>query len=957
MFAWLRSSRAAVGGVSAVGVALMATGIATPALADDDFVTFGDSTLAECVAEALGIDDASQITATALADLTELTCNEPSIGSLVGLEGAYSLESLDLYGALRQAEGTMTYEERVEATRHMLEPLTGLTGLVYLDISGGLYGGSYSPAPLATLTSLQFLWLDALPGHDLDFLSPLHDLTFLSVRDGVGISDVSALSNLTKLAYLDLNNLGALDLSPIADLHDLAYLSLVMSYAPSLPSFAGHDTITYVDLSGSHITDLGDFSGSALAYLDLTGSSVTDLTPLVGAADLTGLDATRTMVSSVSALANATELEELYLNDADVRSIAPLTNAPKLQYLDLDKNQLLDISPLSTMKSLVDWTAKNQWINLPTMTACTLAPVATPVSSLGTPIQVTGTKGFAWNGQAIAPGYGEVKFTSAVQDDGRVFSVTQRAQVDGASTPCEWPAGWLPSLTMPTEISTNQSNGPTFTGGSIPPELVWRATWTYDTPAGAGSSGYLHYWPTDVDLTGTVSVNAFVDTPGMRTYSTSAGPFTIYGGFPTDLSFAFDNPPLVGYASSIPDWDVPEGATRTCAWFANGALIPAATKCSYTPSASLAGKKLSATVTLERANYRPGVYTIPGQTVMRVFGEVNYIGRVNETSLSNWVDAGAKLAVTLNPTYFGVTPTAYTYQWTRNGVAIPGAKGKSYTTTTADAGTKVAVEITALKSGYVPSTTEAIDIYSVRKRFIAQPTPAISGLVAAGSTVKVFPGSWGPTPTSTTYQWYLNGKAVPGATKSTYKLPSTSGGKKVTVRVLAKKSGYTSASRTSASVTVLKRLTSTPVPTISGTAKVRATLTAKAGAWLPGTVAKTYQWYRNGKAIPGATHASYAVRPTDAYTSITVKITGKKSGYVAATTTSKATVPSGIKYASCAALLVDYPGGVATSSSTVDQVSGTPGGGILPSTYVSSRLYAWNAGRDDDKDGWACEPS
>ena len=78
-------------------------------------------------------------------------------------------------------------------------------------------------------------------------------------------------------------------------------------------------------------------------------------------------------------------------------------------------------------------------------------------------------------------------------------------------------------------------------------------------------------------------------------------------------------------------------------------------------------------------------------------------------------------------------------------------------------------------------------------------------------------------------------------------------------------------------------------PTISGTAKVGKKLKAKAGAWAPKGVKLTYQWYRSGKKITKATKATYTLGKADKGKRITVKVTGKKSGYTTAAKTSKAT--------------------------------------------------------------------
>ena len=81
-----------------------------------------------------------------------------------------------------------------------------------------------------------------------------------------------------------------------------------------------------------------------------------------------------------------------------------------------------------------------------------------------------------------------------------------------------------------------------------------------------------------------------------------------------------------------------------------------------------------------------------------------------------------------------------------------------------------------------------------------------------------------------------------------------------------------------------------PLPKISGTAKSLSTLTAVPGSWGPAAVSLTYQWYRSHIAIFGATSATYKVRSGDVGRTITVKVTGSKSGYTRGSRTSTGTM-------------------------------------------------------------------
>ena len=80
-----------------------------------------------------------------------------------------------------------------------------------------------------------------------------------------------------------------------------------------------------------------------------------------------------------------------------------------------------------------------------------------------------------------------------------------------------------------------------------------------------------------------------------------------------------------------------------------------------------------------------------------------------------------------------------------------------------------------------------------------------------------------------------------------------------------------------------------PAPKISGTAEVGEKLTATAGTWGPGKPALSYQWYRAGNAIAGATKAAYTVELADAGAALSVAVTGRKAPYTTTIRRSAAT--------------------------------------------------------------------
>jgi hypothetical protein len=86
---------------------------------------------------------------------------------------------------------------------------------------------------------------------------------------------------------------------------------------------------------------------------------------------------------------------------------------------------------------------------------------------------------------------------------------------------------------------------------------------------------------------------------------------------------------------------------------------------------------------------------------------------------------------------------------------------------------------------------------------LVAPVPTISGTLQVASTVTANPGTW-TTGATLQYQWYRSGTAIAGATAKTYKLVTADRAGTIKVRVTGSKTGYTTASRDSASTAAIK---------------------------------------------------------------------------------------------------------------------------------------------------------
>lgn len=168
-------------------------------------------------------------------------------------------------------------------------------------------------------------------------------------------------------------------------------------------------------------------------------------------------------------------------------------------------------------------------------------------------------------------------------------------------------------------------------------------------------------------------------------------------------------------------------------------------------------------------------------------------------------------------------------------------------------------------------------------RDVVAGVPTISGSAVVGETLTAQPGTWGPNPVELSYQWSADGAAISSATATTLALTEAERGKKITVTVTGTRPGYTTATATSAAVgpvsaAPLRDLT-VGTPTISGTPRVGATLTAAPGAWGPAPVDFTYQWQVDGADVAGATGSTFVPDAAALDKSVSVTVHGTKAGY------------------------------------------------------------------------------
>ncbi len=140
----------------------------------------------------------------------------------------------------------------------------------------------------------------------------------------------------------------------------------------------------------------------------------------------------------------------------------------------------------------------------------------------------------------------------------------------------------------------------------------------------------------------------------------------------------------------------------------------------------------------------------------------------------------------------------FRYQWLRNGVAIGGATGSTYTLGDADVGTQISVAVSYTDGqGTSESVTSVPTAPVLNVNDAPTGVPLITGTVTEDQTLTADTSGLGDADGLGTfrYQWLRNGVAIGGATGSTYTLGDADVGTEISVTV-----SYTDGQGTSESV-------------------------------------------------------------------------------------------------------------------------------------------------------------
>ncbi|WP_242248317.1 leucine-rich repeat domain-containing protein [Bacillus cereus group sp. BfR-BA-01523] len=197
----------------------------------------------------------------------------------------------------------------------------------------------------------------------------------LSIYSGEGINEIAGLEYMTNLEKLTLRESNVTDISVISGLRHLKYLDLSSNPIESIQPVSKLENLDMLFLRENKIADLTPLSQmKKIKILDLIGNNIKDLTPLFTVlsleevylannqiSNLSGIEKLKNVnllwignnkISDVEPISKMSNLIELEIADSEIKDISSLSKLVKIQVLNLEENYISDISPLSNLTNL-----------------------------------------------------------------------------------------------------------------------------------------------------------------------------------------------------------------------------------------------------------------------------------------------------------------------------------------------------------------------------------------------------------------------------------------------------------------------------------------------------------------------------------------------------------------------------------------------------------------------------
>lgn len=281
-------------------------------------------------------------------------------------------------------------------------------------------------------------------------------------------------------------------------------------------------------------------------------------------------------------------------------------------------------------------------------------------------------------------------------------------------------------------------------------------------------------------------------------------------------------------------------ATVTARWFRSG--TPVGTGTSYVLTDDDIGHAMTVQVTGKREFFRDAEQTsLATAAVQRRLFDVT-------GSLAVRGDAVVGQRLSLSLPALSPAPTTTTYQWYRNGGAINGATGSTYTVTTSDVNATLSAGVVFERTAHEPVRPFTGPTDKVLAPLTVERAASIRGPAVIGRTLTSDAPLFSGQVDRVVYMWLRDGAPIAGATSTSYRLGAADLGRQISLRVVAQSARRPDTESRSAPTSRVAKAAAVVSTSVKARGKARVRISVKVGAYGVAPTGKVTIW-RGSKVV------------------------------------------------------------------------------------------------------------